>query len=452
MSAAARTPGKDTPTNAPMFGKLPGNVLTSFGFVFGAKMAAAALAFATMAMVGRFLGPAEFGSFAILRTIMLMLAGLAGPALDTAMVRYTAGKDNPNDGLPFVRAALWAKGALLLLFLVGALTLNHILTRLFIGAESAKAEALMMSMALVGAGFLMLFEWERAYFQSRQQFGKYASLELVAAALRLTLVAVVLWGAQAVQSILVFAAFCATPFFMMAVGTVWMPRGVARLEVSQTLEAAGQVARFAKWVVLACIFTSLAQGTDLLMLGWLNTPEEAVGKYSAARTLMLMGDLAVLSLFSVLLPKASTQGGISRMAPLLRRFTLPAMATALVLSPGLLLAEPVVRLTFGADYRGAGVLFAILLVGTLFSLASAPAGAVIYGMGYPRIISFLEGGKLLIIVVAGYLAIRSAGPIGMAWTVAATKGTIGLLTYACALRLVRQHDGDRGSNAGESLP
>ena len=85
-------------------------------------------------------------------------------------------------------------------------------------------------------------------------------------------------------------------------------------------------------------------------------------------------------------------------------------------------------------------LFALLLVGTAFALGSAPAGATLYGLGKSRSIAALECAKTMGVLLGGAILIPQFGVFGMAWVVAAVKGSAGILTYGLALWHVLRRD------------
>lgn len=69
-------------------------------------------------------------------------------------------------------------------------------------------------------------------------------------------------------------------------------------------------------------------------------------------------------------------------------------------------------------------------------------------MGRSRTVALLEGLKLLFTLAIGWWAVPQYGVLGMAWTVAGVKGTIGVLTYGAAHWTAQRADGHRGE-AGE---
>ena len=414
-----------------------------FGVVFFAKGAAAAISFFTMALVGRALGPDQFGDLILLRTLFTVAAGLVGPALDTAMVHHIA--RDMAQGLAYHRVVLKAKLLLAaLMVLVGCTCAGLIRDRFFVQTEAPPVSAWLISLALLGAAGMLFLEYARASFQARQLFQRYALFEVLVAGLRFVAVLILL-ACGAMQLAPIFGTYAAVPLLLMVAAFFLLPRGI--LSGSSAPGTARTLYRFARWVVAACLFTNLAQGLDMMILGWLGVEAEAKGLYGAARTLMLMGDLLVLTFFTVLLPKASSRKSAADMHDLITKHTKPVTLAALAVAPCLLITGPVMRLTFGSEYAGGGRLLAILLVGTAFSLASAPAGTAIYGLGRSHWVAILEGIKLFALLVTGFWAASKFGVEGMAWTAAAIKGTMGVVTYAVARREIGVMCArDRGTN------
>uniref|UniRef100_A0A7C4CEG0 ATP-binding cassette domain-containing protein n=1 Tax=candidate division WOR-3 bacterium TaxID=2052148 RepID=A0A7C4CEG0_UNCW3 len=159
-------------------------------------------------------------------------------------------------------------------------------------------------------------------------------------------------------------------------------------------------------------------------------------KTALARALAQVGDLAVLSLFSVLLPKAGTCHTANATRSFLMRYSLPLVMGCTACSVLLILISPflrlVLRFTFGEEFTRATVCLAVLLFGTLMALWGVPASATVYSLGRSRLIAFLEGLKLLIFVVAAAFLAPRYGILGMAWTTVVAKGTISVLTMVCA--------------------
>ena len=169
---------------------------------------------------------------------------------------------------------------------------------------------------------------------------------------------------------------------------------------------------------------------DLFLLAYYRVAKDVIGHYAPALQLALLGDLVILTLFNVLLPKASKLRTASEVNSFVRRFRWPLLALGAGMLPSLVLAGPVARAIFGDAYTQTGSLFAILLLGTACAVACAPASTALYGLGRSHIIALLEGVRLVVLVVAGSYTVQRYGAIGIAWTVTIIKGTIGIVSYA----------------------
>jgi O-antigen/teichoic acid export membrane protein len=294
----------------------------------------------------------------------------------------------------------------------------------------ANMPAAVLMLSFAGAATVVLSGFPQACFQARQRFVLYASLDLVTSVCRLVLVAALALTGR-LTTTLALGAYVAAPAVTLVAGFALLPRNILSFRAGN----AGvwrELRRFTQWVLLACCCTSLAQRLDVFLIAAYKQPVEAVADYGAAVQLMLIADLAVMSLFSVLLPKAGALTSRRERAAFLASFLYPTALAALALLPVIALAGPIAHLTFGAAYVNTGALLAVLLTGALFTLGSAPAGAVLYGQGHSRAIAALEAVKLLGILVLGLIAVPTYGVFGMAWSLAIVKAGIGVATYALA--------------------
>jgi len=411
----------------------------AFGFVFFARILSSGATFLTVILAARALGRGAYGELIVLLSVMKVAAELVGPALDTALVRFGARhlESGPDAGVHYVRAVFLLKLALAAaLFVLGILLawpLGYLLSN---PANGLQIGPLAVALAFVGAASTVLWAFAQASLQAQQKFGQYAGIELVCAVARLAIVVLVL-GAGFDRVIPVLAAYVTAPAAAAVVAWRGLPKGL----LSRFTARGGVVAeilRFAKWVLVACAFTSLAQRADVFLLTVWNMPAEGIGDYGAALQLTLIGDLVILTLFNVLLPKASSLQSTGELRAFLRQFRFPSILMFVALIPLVIASRWIAVLAFGPEYIRAGALFAILVLGAAFALGCAPAGAVLYGMGRTRTIAALEGLKLLGIVAGGLLLVPRHGLFAMAWTVAAVKGIMGIVTYGVAVRCTQE--------------
>lgn len=406
---------------------------------------AAALAFLSNVLVARWLGPEAYAPFAILFAVMMVVSGLAGPPLDMSLVRFAAryiSEDRDESG-PYFRFVFhvkcWAGIVILVLGLIGARPLTRMLIESGVPADAASryTPPWGMFLAFVGGVIITFWSFAQAYYQAHQRFVRYGRFELTSSALRLVFVVVLLFlGTHSVM--VMFEAYVAALFVVMVTGWHSLPRDLFR---AQMPSGAGKAFfHFAKWVMLAGIFTTLVQRLDILLLGHFGVAKSEVGNYGAAVSLALLGDLFVLTVLHVMLPRASQIKTAGEMVRFLKRFWLPSLLAGGVMACGVVFAEPAARLAFGRAFVLTGQLFAILFAGAVTALAAAPAVAAVFAMGAPRVVAILEGVRLGATLVVGIWVVPRYGVVGMAWTMSAVRGTIALLTYVaahCELRRMR---------------
>ena len=430
--------------------KLRGSWFGAFGSVFLARGGASVATFLTIALLGRTLGRAHYGDLVILLTIMKVASELAGPALDTALVRFVgAAESSGAQAAHYMRAVLKAKLALAAGVLVfGALLVWPIQQVIFLREGGVLVPLTTLGLAFAGAALAMMYAFVQSSYQARQQFGAYALLEVSGALARLAAVAALAVSGHANVTTM-FVAYAGAPVVIAALAWLVAPVVTAGREA---IPAAvwREIWQFTKWVIAACAFTSLAQRLDVFLIAAFDVPKESVGDYCAAVQLTLLGDLVIITLFNVLLPRASRLHERRELLEFLRGFGMPTAMGFAALLPLVLGANFIADLTFGNVYADTGALFALLLVGTAFALGSAPAGATLYGLGKSRSLAALEFAKTMGVLLGGAILIPQFGVFGMAWVVAAGKGSAGILTYGLALWHVLRRDSVHSTRSQQS--
>lgn len=421
--------GPGTRVVSALFARLWQSWLGAFTSVFFARGVASAATFLTIAVLGRTLGRAHYGDLVVLLTVMKVASELAGPALDTALVRFVGTAESAGtNATVYVRAVLRAKLVLAALIIMAG-TLLAWPIRQYVLASALPLYAI--GLAFVGAALTLLYAFVQSSFQAKQQFGAYAWLEVLGSVSRLAAVgALALSGHANVTNM--FIAYAGSPLVIAAF--LWLMKpALASWSGKVPGMVWSELWNFTKWVIAACAFTTLSQRLDVFLISAAKLPKESIGDYCAAVQLTLLGDLVIMTLFNVLLPRASRLRERGELLAFLRGFGVPTIMGFVGLIPLLAGSGLIAKITFGDAYVDTGALFALLLVGTAFALGSAPAGATLYGLGKSRIIAGLECIKMAGILAGGILMVPMYGVFGMAWIVAAVKGSVGVLTYSLAL-------------------
>jgi O-antigen/teichoic acid export membrane protein len=408
--------------------------------VLGARVFAAGTAFLANALVARHLGPADFNSFYLLFAIMSIVAGLTGPAIDTSLVRFAVKQIMPESDAsgPYFKFVLYLKGVVLILTMAGGLVFAGPLYRLlFTGSGAAYISTAAILLAFFGGVVVSLWGFAQAYFQAHQRFTHFAGYEFFSSLLRLGLV-LGLIGFD-VRSTLPFLAMYVLAPLVMGVMS-WSQLPAALYHSPTSLQVGKEFFQFAKWVLLATLFTTFTQRLDLLLLNAevYGIPKASIGHYSAAVSLVLAGELVLLTFYSVLLPKASSLKSAGELRAFIGQFRVPSLLFCLATSLMIPLAGPFRQMAFGAAYAGTEGYFTILLLGVIAAIATAPTVTALYSLGHSRTIALLEVAKLVLTLGLGLYIIPRHGIYGMAWVSAGVRGGISIITYGVAHQTVKR--------------
>lgn len=408
--------------------------------VLGARVFAAGAAFLGNVLIARFLGPEDFNSFYVLFAIMSLVAGLTGPAVDTSLVRFAVKHIQPGDdrSAPYFTFAFYVKcGLLVVTMLAAVVCAGPILEYLSLDTSQVWIPKYAVILAFFGGAVVSMWGFAQSYFQAHMKFGHYAGYEFCSSLLRLGLV-IGLIGAGSSNVVYYLAAYVSAPLTMAIMSWTQLPKALFTAQAS--IELGRQFFHFAKWVLLATLFTTATQRLDLFLLNLerFHIPKETVGHYSAALSLVLAGELVLLTFYNVLLPKASALKGPGELRRFIGHFRIPSMLFCLGLSLMIPLAGPFRKLAFGPAYLGTEAYFTILLLGVIVSLACAPPTTALYALGKSHTIALFEGVRLVLTIGAGLLVVPEYGVYGMAWVMTIVRASVSAVTYLVAHQMVKR--------------
>jgi O-antigen/teichoic acid export membrane protein len=252
-----------------------------------------------------------------------------------------------------------------------------------------------------------------AMLQALGQYARMSTLTLVNAGLTAALaVGLAGLGQLTLLSALVVLGL-GTSLASFLVG-VWMlpPAWRRRLADPRHLGSElGPLQRTGRWLGLASLFAMLTANLDMLLLSrWAALP--VVGTYSLAVSLASKADIVNHSLYTVLLPTASTLAGPAERTAYVRR----SLVRGLVICAGLLLliplAGPAIVMLYGPEYAGAVELFRLLLLVVAFDVLTTPMLLLPLSSGQPRALAVAEIGRAATFAVVGLLLIPSSGAYG----------------------------------------
>lgn len=174
------------------------------------------------------------------------------------------------------------------------------------------------------------------------------------------------------------------------------------------------IIHFGKWVFVSSIVYFLAMNFDRLYFAGA-IPLGLLGLYGIARTFADMTALLFMRLGQLLIfPKISA---VTERGEELRRQILPLRmallaVVAICLSLAMALSDQLIIHLYDARYHAAGIIMAVLFIGTWFGVLASMAEGIMMGLGRPAGVAFGNGAKLIAIGAGLPLALAMYGLIG----------------------------------------
>jgi O-antigen/teichoic acid export membrane protein len=382
--------------------------------VFGTNLLNLVLSFGNSILLTRTLGVVGRGEFAIFSASFGILSLLLGLGLDLALRYFVAREKVARDRiLTSLVAFVLLAGALL----AAGVHLNHRMFRNEIFLPYAR-QTLAMELTLVGVVMANLFHGNIAsVFAGARSFKTLNVATIVFATVSLAAYAVLFAAQQrgfwAVGVDEVFLAYLTLTLFNAAVlgGLAYWKLGVRPSWRLLDRDVLRTMLRYATVAFAANVAQFLNYRVDIWIVQYFEG-SAPLGLYSLAANLAMMLWILPRSMATVLLPAMADGGASFEEAARMARMGL--VATAIVGLPLALSAPTWIGLLYGGDFTGAGLPFAILLVGCIpFTLCVVQAGALA-GANRPDVNLLASGAGLAVTVALDILLIPRWGIAGAA--------------------------------------
>lgn len=377
--------------------------------VAGGSVARLALGFVASLLIARALGPAGFGVFATLGAVATVAGAVADLGLSDAGVKRIASAWPGEPASVRARVFFWLRASsAALVVAIGCLVaapLAHAVLHL--------PDAGLLVLALLGVLATALSGAVSAMLQATGAFGRLTAVSLTNAGLTAVLaLALALAGRLTLVTALVVLGI-GTSLVAFGVGYRLLPPGwQLGLPARPLLRAeGGPILRYGGWLWVANSCAILAAQLDLLLLQrWRGAA--IAGVYALAVNLATKADLVNSSLYTVLLPAASSLAGPDAV----RRYVRRSMARGGIVALGLLvllpLAGPLITLVYGPAYAPSADLFRLLLLIVIFDLFATPLLLLIYHTDQPKLLAAGDALRVLAVLLLGAWLIPGIGATG----------------------------------------
>ena len=370
--------------------------------------------YAVSAVLGRVLGPAEFGRYTLVIGFTTMLIILLGRAIPTAMSKHISQSlGNWSKIIAIKRtAARWQYS------LVSVVAMIFFLLSPFIaGVFGDKTLTPLFQLSSLMIPAFALSSFHIIYFNGLKYFGAMGILKMARGLFRLGWIvglAMVFYTTGAIAGAIL------APLSVFALALIldytYTKKRIKQETVTETPAhtpyPARKLLRYAGGFMLFLLFYEFFVRTDIYLIKIITANDTAVGLYVAAMTIALIPYYLLYALSLVLFPVISslTAGGNHYAKTLvnnvLRLLIIILIPTAVLMG---IFSEPLIRLFFGTQFVDGAYLIGLMIGGTIFGTVFYILAAIFNGAGLTRIPATIAALAIMISIGANMLFLPKYG-------------------------------------------
>lgn len=403
-------------------------------FVATPKVLGGVLTIALNAIVMRFLGPADFGVFALCTAAIVLFDSIVGAAVDNSMFKLVQSERDRGSAhtLSIEQSALFVKIGLWMAAGLALAAFAEEVSRRWLHQDGRVS---LVTTVVLAAGAVLVFRSLLAHWQVRERFAVYGALDMLHTVLKFGSIGVLLLLAahpqvEALVALLALAPICVT-VSAMALG------GLPLLRVRPALRNVLRVADVSKWFLMTFGLSVLLNRLDLFLLAELSTITE-VGIYSGGQVYAIIPEMLGSLLSVVFVPRIYAYWRDGRLEHLGRSVLYIGAGFATLALAAAWAGRPLLALIFPPAFLASTEVFLILLPGTLAGMIAFPLVIPFLMFARPRAIFMLDLLTLpLVAALYGWL-IASHGAVGAAWAATATRLTKVAVMHMLAWQALRR--------------
>ncbi|MGI9147387.1 MAG: lipopolysaccharide biosynthesis protein [Chloroflexota bacterium] len=368
------------------------------------------LGFVASLAIARALGPANFGTYAVLAGSVSVVGGLAeGGLTEAAVLRVSAAwPDDTPAAKERGRAFFWLRLGLATVVVALGCVLAGPVSRAALGVDEG-----LLRWALLGIVATAASGAVSALLQATLAWRRMSALTLVNAGLTAVLaIALALAGKLDLLAALVGLGIgTSVVTFLVARGMLPTPLSLRAPSVTVLGREAVHLVRTGRWLWVASIFAMVTANAEVLLLNR-QTALPLVGAYALALNLASKADLVNSSLYTVLLPGVTGLRDRAAVGSYVRRGFLRGGLIGLGLVLLIPFSEPLIVRIYGAEFAPAVVFFRWLLGVMVFDVLLTPLLLLPLAYRQARLLAAADALRAVTLVLVAMGAIPAYGAIG----------------------------------------
>lgn len=410
-------------------------------YAFAVRVASAAIAYFSQALLARWLGSYEYGIFVFVWVWILVIGALSSIGLNTSVIRFLpqyeeSGKTELVRGLMFtsrwvsiaISTAVALIGMALLHFFADAVTNPYVLPGFLILICLP-----LYTLMDVQDGLARAYSWMDLAL---------VPLYIVRPLLLIAIICTAFWAGFEMTAVTAAAsAIAATWIAGIAQLILFNRRFSKRTKVGRKEFKVGFWVKASLPIVLIESFEQLLQHTDILVLSHYVSPSEVAIYFAAAKTIALISFIrfAVSAGFSNKFSTYHANGEHEKLEAFVHQAVnwsfWPSLAGSVVL---LAVGKPLLWL-FGPEFMAGYPVMFVLVIGLLVSAATGPAEFVLNMLGEQKLCALVLTITTVLNISLNFLFIPSYGALGAASATAISLTLSSVMFVIAAQRRLGLH-------------
>jgi len=381
-------------------------------YLIAAQISFVLSGYATHIGLGRFLGPADYGIYAVVISLMTMVNLILSTGIPQAVSKYVAHQDGNE-----LHVKKTAQNMQLTFSLVLFLIYYYFADQLAIMLnDPGLAPYLRLSSLIVPAYALQALYI--GYFNGLKEYGKQSLMVILYSVFKVVLIL-----GFAVTSYALYGAitgFVISSIAVLVLGFFFVRSTDKKFQSSSnknSLISARTILDFATPIIFYSVATNLIMSFDLFFVKAYLTDMD-VGIYSAVSTISKVPFYIIAGIYGALFPAISSMSVHNDRSQMTMHIIRSVKYSMLILVPStlfvVLFSKQVLSILFSEQYSAGSTSLGVLTIGMgffgLFSLFTT----VINGIGQPRVSMFMSLIVLLIDIILNQLLIPIYGVVGAA--------------------------------------
>lgn len=353
-------------------------------------------------ITARAFGPTAFGLFSALNAIVTLLSSIGDFGISAALVNFLPKVTDRRQTI--ISVTFWFQ-----IIISVFLTLLLVAVSLIRGYIVPGSSLLHFIIIAFLTGFYVLQGFALGIFNAEKKFFQASFIQGLDSTVKLAIVAS-LFFSNSMNIELALLANVASCFLSLIYGFAGEFKNIRPIFPRAQL---AEVFAFSKWIALSRFFSVMISRVDILLLNLMVGGFEA-GIFAAASRITLLFALLVSSLGAVISPRFSAFSRRHEILAYLKKVSLLVTGVSIFMLLTILVADPLIKIIFGAKFTASIPVFQALTVAMipfLFTVVTVPP--LLYSFSQPQFLAKITIIQTVVLVVLDILLIptyRAFGP------------------------------------------